>query len=181
MLAHRHVTLQRIVAAIKSAQGEVESFEFILRDVLVGTDGSRFVARGGAWPFDHETTHEQVLFGFQPSGTPGLINSNPARSAIVAAGIIRTFMESVLFRLDFESSLGGAEEVDAEKWDEALDELRGAGLLADNEAMWAKKLYGLLSLVVHKGAAISPGETWAFGKLVHTLRDRLVKRTTTKA
>lgn len=181
VLAHRHVTLQRIVAVIKSVQYELESFEFILRDVLVGTDGSRFVARGSKWPFDHETTHEQVLLGFQPSGTPGLINSNSSSSAIVAAGIVRTFMEAVLFRLDFESSLSGAEEVDAERWDGALDELRAAGLLMENEAMWAKKLYGVLSLVVHEGAMISPGETWVFGKLVHTLRDRLVERTATKA
>ncbi len=179
-LAHRHTTLSQVLRAIKSVQHELEDFEFILRELLVGTDGTTFVARGGKWPFDAEIVHHQVLLGFSPTLTPGLTNSNPARSAIVAAGIIRTFLESVVFRLDFESSLGGAQRTDGKKWKDALGHLRASDLLSESEATWVTKLYGVLSKVVHEGVTITHGETWAFGKLVNGVRDRLTARTGTR-
>jgi hypothetical protein len=94
-------------------------------------------------------------------------------SAVVAAGLVRSHLESVLFRTDFESALAGSAEITAEAWAEALKQHRDAGHVSPTLSQWVTELYGLLSMALHSGASLSRGEIWAFIRVVDLLRAAL--------
>lgn len=94
-------------------------------------------------------------------------------SPIIAAGLVRSYLESVLFRTDFESSLSGAQEPTVDAWKGALRYHRDAGCVDQALNQWVTELYGLLSMALHSGAALSRGEVWAFVRVVDLLRSAL--------
>lgn len=170
---YRFTNLLALVSAIKSVQHDVEDFAFRATDLLVGTAGRRSSFRSASWPFDADIMDEQVLLGFLRAPSPSVLNSNYMSSPILAAGVIRSHLESVLFRTDFESALSGVPEVAADAWSAALKEHRDAGHVSQTLSHWVTELYGLLSMSLHSGVALSRGEIWAFIRIVDLLRDAL--------
>ena len=92
----------------------------------------------------------------------------------MAAGSVRSYLESVLFRNDIESSLRGAPAPAATDWKSARDAHLNAGLLSSGDVSWVTRAYGLLSRVLHAGRNISTGEVWFLLKFVEYVRLRLV-------
>lgn len=172
---YRFTNLLALVAAIKSVQHDVEDFAFRATDLLVGTTGGRSSFRAARWPFDSDMMDEQILLGFMRAPNPTILNSNYMSSPIIAAGLVRSHLESVLFRTDFEAKLAGATEITAEAWAEALKQHRDAGHVCPTLSQWVTELYGLLSMALHSGAALSRGEIWAFRRVVDRLRAALKK------
>jgi hypothetical protein len=172
-IIYRFTNLMALVGAIKSMQYDVEDFAFRATDLLVGTTGVRGSVRTSSWSFDADIMDEQVLLGFLRPPSPSILNSNYLSSPIVAAGLVRSHLESVLFRTDFESSLGNAAEVTADAWGAALKQHRDAGQVSPTLSHWVTELYGLLSMALHSGAALSRGEIWAFIRIVDLLRTAL--------
>ena len=172
---YRFTNLLALVAAVKSVQHDVEDFAFRASDLLVGTTERRGSFRAATWPFDADVMDEQILLGFMRAPHPSVLNSNYMSSPIIAAGLVRSHLESVLFRTDFESSLSGVTEVTAEAWAEALKQHRDAGHVSPTLSQWVTELYGLLSMALHSGAALSRGEIWAYGRVVDQLRGALKK------
>lgn len=170
---YRFTNMRALVNSIKSVQYEVEDFAFGAEDLLVGTDGSRYSCRSESWPYDADFMDEQVLLGFMRTSCPSLLNSNYIGSPIVAAGLVRSHLEAVLFRKDLTASLEGEEPLSADAWYAALKLHRAAGHVTPALNQWVKQLYGLLSLALHSGVALSRGEVWAFRRVVDLLRDSL--------
>lgn len=170
---YRFTNLLALVAAIKSVQYDVEDFAFRSIDLLVGSTGMDGSFRSSSWPFDADIMDEQVLLGFMRPPSPSILNSNYMSSPIIAAGLVRSHLESVLFRTDFESSLSDVAESPAESWADALKLHRDAGHVSPTLSHWATELYGLLSMALHSGAALSRGEIWAFIRVVDLLRAAL--------
>lgn len=170
---YRFTNLLALVAAIKSVQHDVEDFAFRATDLLVGTTGRRGSFRSASWPFDADIMDEQILLGFMRAPNPSILNSNYMSSPIIAAGLVRSHLESVLFRTDFESTLTTSTVVTAEAWGEALKQHRDAGHVSPTLSQWVTELYGLLSMALHSGAALSRGEIWAFIRVVNLLRAAL--------
>ena len=170
---YRFTNMRALVNVIRSVQYDVEDFAFGAEDLLVGTDGSRYSCRSESWPYDADFMEEQVLLGFMRASSPSLLNSNYTGSPIVAAGLLRSHLEAVLFRIDFTSSLEGQEPLSADDWYAALKLHRAAGHVPPALNQWVKQLYGLLSLALHSGVTLSRGEVWAFRRVVDLLRDSL--------
>jgi hypothetical protein len=170
---YRFANLLAMVAAIKSVQYDVEDFAFRATDLLQGTTGQRHSFRASAWTFDADMMDEQILLGFMRTPSPASLNSRYLSSPTVAAGLIRSHLESVLFRTDFDSSLAGSTEVTAQTWAEALRQHRDAGDVSLPLSQWVTELYGLLSMALHSGAALSRGEVWAFMRVVDQLQAAL--------
>ena len=172
---YRFANLLALVAAIKSVQHDVEDFAFRASDLLIGTTGGRGSFRAASWSFDADIMDEQILLGFMRGPNPTILNSTYMSSPIIAAGLVRSHLESVLFRTDFESSLAGVSETAAKSWAEALKQHRDAGHVEPALSQWVTELYGLLSMALHSGAALSRGEIWAFMRVVELLRAALEK------
>ena len=170
---YRFTNMRALVNVIRSVQYDVEDFAFGAEDLLVGTDGSRYSCRSKSWPYDADFMEEQVLLGFMRAPSPSLLNSNYTGSPIVAAGLLRSHLEAVLFRIDFTSSLEGQEPLSADDWYAALKLHRAAGHVTPALNQWVKQLYGLLSLALHSGVTLSRGEVWAFRRVVDLLQDSL--------
>ena len=170
---YRFTNMRALVNVIKSVQYNVEDFAFGAEDLLVGTGGSRYSFRSESWSYDSDFMGEQVLLGFMRASSPCLLNSNYSGSPIVAAGLVRSHLEAVLFRKDLTASLEGQEPMSADDWYAALKLHRDAGHVTPALNQWVKQLYGLLSLALHSGATLSRGEVWAFRRVVDLLRDSL--------
>ena len=170
---YRFTNMRALVNVIKSVQYDVEDFAFRAEDLLVGTDGLGVSVRSASWLYDADFMAEQVLLGFMPALSPSLLNSNYSGSPIVAAGLVRSHLEAVLFRKDLNALLEGQEPLSADDWYAALKLHRDAGHVTPSLNQWVKKLYGLLSLALHSGVALSRGEVWAFRRVVDLLRDSL--------
>lgn len=170
---YRFTNMRALVNAIRSVQYDVEDFTFRAKDLLDGTDGLHDSFRSTSWPYDADFMDEQVLLGFMRTLSPSLLNSNYTGSPIVAAGLLRSHLEAVLFRIDFTSSLEGQEPLSADDWYAALKLHRDAGHVTPALNQWVKQLYGLLSLALHSGVTLSRGEVWAFRRVVDLLRNSL--------
>ena len=170
---YRFTNMCALVNVIKSVQRDVEDFAFGAEDLLVGTDGSRYSCRVESWSHDSDFMGEQVLLGFMRAPSPSLLNSNYTGSPIVAAGLVRSHLEAVLFRKDLTASLEGQEPLRADAWDAALRLHRDAGHVTPALNQWVTQLYGLLSRALHSGVTLSRGEVWAFRRVVDLLRDSL--------
>jgi hypothetical protein len=170
---YRFTNLLALVAAIKSVQRDVEDFAFRATDLLVGTQGGRWSSRAARWTFDADVMGEQVLLGFMRAPHPTILNSNYMSSPISAAGLVRSHLESVIFRTDFEASLAGTTEISADVWTTALKQHRDAGLVSPILSQWVTELYRVLSVALHTGAALSYGEIWAFSRVVDRLQAAL--------
>ena len=170
---YRFTNMRALVNVIRSVQYNVEDFAFGAEDLLVGTGGSRYSCRSESWSHDSDFMGEQVLLGFMRAPSPSLLNSNYSGSPIVAAGLVRSHLEAVLFRKDLNALLEGQEPLSADDWYAALKLHRDAGHVTPSLNQWVKKLYGLLSLALHSGVALSRGEVWAFRRVVDLLRDSL--------
>ena len=170
---YRFTNMRALVNVIRSVQYDVEDFAFRAKDLLGGTDGLHDSFRSTIWPYDADLMDEQVLLGFMRACSPSLLNSNYLGSPIVAAGLVRSDLEAVLFRKDFTSSLEGQKPLSADAWDAALKHHRDAGHVTPALNQWVKQLYGLLSLALHSGVTLSRGEVWAFRRVVDLLRDSL--------
>ena len=158
----------------KRSVRDVEDFAFGAEDLLVGTDGSRYSCRVGKLvAYDADFMGEQVLLGFMRASSPSLLNSNYTGSPIVAAGLVRSHLEAVLFRKDLTASLEGQEPLSADAWYAALRLHRDAGHVTPALNQWVTQLYGLLSRALHSGVTLSRGEVWAFRRVVDLLRDSL--------
>ena len=152
---YRFTNMRALVNVIRSVQYDVEDFAFRAEDLLVGTDGLRVSVRSASWLYDADFMAEQVLLGFMRAPSPSLLNSNYPGSPIVAAGLVRSHLEAVLFRKDFTASLEGQEPLNADAWDAALKLHRDAGHVTPALNQWVKQLYGLLSLALHSGVTLS--------------------------
>ena len=194
---YRFTNIRALVSAIKSVQSDVEHFAFWAENLLVGTDSSRCSFRSTEWPYDAETMDEQILLGFRRTPSPSMLNSEYQSSPIVAAGLVRSHLEAVLFRKDFHSAFShlsasamshleavlshtasttsstGQEPLSVDGWEAALKHHREAGHVTQELNHWVKKLYGLLSLTLHSGVMLSRGEIWAFRRVVEHLRNSL--------
>lgn len=107
---------------------------------------------------------------------PTLINARVAGNAIIASGVIRSYLESVIFKIDFDSSLIEANTITAESWKEALRQHVKNGNLPCEAETWITEMYGLLSVALHSGLVLTHGEVWAFGRLIDFVRDELAKK-----
>lgn len=194
---YRFTNMRSFVSAIKSVQIDVENFAFGAEDLLLGTDGSRCSLRSTEWPYDAETMDEQILLGFKRTSSPSMLNSKYQSSPIVAAGLVRSHLEAVLFRKDFHSSFShlsasamshleavlsdtasttsstGQEPLSVDRWEAALKYHRDAGHVTSELNHWVKELYRLLSRALHSGVMLSRGEIWAFRRVVKRLRNSL--------
>lgn len=194
---YRFTNMRAFVSAIKSVQSDVEHFAFWAENLLVGTDGSQGSFLSTEWPYDAETMDEQILLGFKRTPSPSMLNSEYQSSPIVAAGLVRSYLEAVLFRKDFHSSFSdlsasamshlevvlshkasatsptGQNPLSVDGWEEALKHHREAGHVTLELNHWVTKLYGLLSLALHSGVMLSRGEIWAFRRVVEHLRNSL--------
>lgn len=169
----KFTNLRAIVDAVKSVQSDVEDFAFRSEDLLVGTDGSRMSFRSTCWPYDADVMVDQVLLGFIRGPSPSVLNSVGLSSPVVAAGMVRSHLETVLFRIDFKASIHSSRPVQASSWDEALKQHRDARRLPENMVMWTTEAYGLLSASLHTGLLLTRGEIWAINRLVDIIRDKL--------
>lgn len=102
---YRYVEFRQVLNVIKGVQYELEGFASCARYLLVDTDEKLLSFRSRTWPYDSEIMQDAVLLGFLPSGTNGVINSGILGSAVVAAGVVRSHLEAVLFKADFYSIL----------------------------------------------------------------------------
>lgn len=169
---YRFTSLRAMVVAIKSVQTDVEDFAGLALELLQGKIDGQTV-RATTWPFDADIMEEQVLFGFMRTQSARLLNSAYMSSPIVAAGLVRSHLESVLFRTDFQSSLDGEVQTPAEAWAKALKVHRDAGRVSLQLSYWVTELYGLLSVALHSGTSLSRGEVWAFTRVVRGLKSAL--------
>ena len=194
---YQFTNMRALVGAIKSVQSDVENFAFGAEDLLLGTDGSCNWFRAKKWPYDAETMDEQILLGFKRTPSPSMLNSEYQSSPIVAAGLVRSHLEAVLFRKDFHSSFSdlsasamshleavlshkasttsptGQNPLSVDGWEEALKHHREAGHVTLKLNHWVTELYGLLSSALHSGFMLSRGEIWAFRRVVERLRNSL--------
>lgn len=194
---YRFTNMRALVGAIKSVQRDVEDFAFGAEDLLLGTDGSRCSFRVTEWLYDAETMVEQIILGFKRTPSPSNLNSEYQSSPIVAAGLVRSHLEAVLFRKDFHSAFSylsasamshleavlsskasttsptGQKPLSVDGWEEALKHHRDAGHVTPDLNHWVTKLYGLLSLALHSGVMLSRGEIWAFRRVVERLQNSL--------
>ena len=194
---YRFTNMRALVRVIKNVQSDVENFAFGAEDLLLGTDGSRKWFRVKKWPYDAETMDEQILLGFKRTPSPSMLNSEYQSSPIVAAGLVRSHLEAVLFREDFHSffsasSASAMSHLEAvlsrrvsttspidqmplreDGWEAALKHYRDADRVTRELNDWVKKLYSLLSRALHSGYMLSRGEIWAFMRVVEHLRNSL--------
>ncbi|MXX14406.1 MAG: hypothetical protein F4Z86_13325 [Gemmatimonadetes bacterium] len=194
---YRFTNMRSLVVAIKNVQSDVEHFAFWAENLLVGTDGSHCSFRSTEWSYDAETMDEQILLGFKRTPSPSMLNSEYQSSPIVAAGLVRSHLEVVLFRKDFHSTFSdlsasamshleavlsheasttspaGQKPLSVDGWKAALKHHRDAGHVAPELSHWVTELYGLLSLALHSGVMLSRGEIWAFRRVVERLRNSL--------
>jgi len=132
------------------------------------THDLRFV-RSSHWPFDADVLGPLVLLGYGPSSSPNILNSIVLGSPIVAAGVVRSQLEAVLWRRDFEATIKAKPTVVADTWAEAVAYHVAAGTLTQAWQNWITGLYGLLSDTLHSGHALTSGEIWAFRRLVRSI------------
>ena len=194
---YRFTNMRALVRVIKNVQSDVEHFAFWVEDLLVGTDGSSCSFRSTEWSYDAETMVEQILLGFKRTPSPSMLNSEYQSSPIVAAGLVRSYLEAVLFRKDFHSTFSDLsasamshleavlsheasttsptcqKSLSVDGWKAALKHHRDAGHLTPELSHWVTELYGLLSLALHSGVMLSRGEIWAFMRVVERLRNSL--------
>lgn len=115
---YQFVEFEQVIRVIKSVQYELESF-YSMSENIFCNNAQILKPPTNNWSFDFEQLQETVLLGFM-RGPEGIINRGILSSAIVAAGVIRSHLEAVLFRNDFQASLNMQNLINAKKCDEAL-------------------------------------------------------------
>jgi hypothetical protein len=170
---YRWVAARQLVGAIKGVQHDVEGFAGTVHDLLERpAERLRFV-RTSYWPFDADVLGPLVLLGYGPGPSANVVNSIVLGSPMVAAGLVRSHLEAVLWRRDFEATMEEKAPVVADPWNEALAQHVAAGTLDQTWQNWITGLYGLLSDTLHSGHALTAGEIWAFRRLVKGLAEKL--------
>ncbi len=169
---YQFVEFEQVIRVIKSVQYELEGF-YSRSENILRTNDPILKPPTNNWAFDFELLQEIILLGFM-RGPEGIINQGILSSAIVAAGVIRSHLEAVLFRNDFQASLNMQNLTNATKWDGALKIHKNNGHLNNNEITWVKETYKLLSGSLHQGLALSRGEVWMMIRIVKHISNKLL-------
>ena len=166
---YRFIELRHLVQAIKGLQHDMKFQLEVVKNHLASPEALVSVSET-TWPFDSDTMYENVMLGFCRAPL-GIVNSVQTGSAVLAAGIVRSYMESVLFQVDFHTSLSGrkplrARHPEVQGWVQAVSVHQREGRLNNNQVQWTKTAYQLLSRSLHGGTIITRGEVWAMGHVV---------------
>jgi len=176
----RFIEVGRLVGLVKGEHYCIEHHSLVASKLL-SKKGLKTQA-SVAWPYDSDSMYETVLFGFTraPIGT---INSMELGSAITAAGVVRSYLESVVFTVDLESSCSGVKPLHEEHpeistmrgndCENALALHRKNGRLDGQQECWAKTAYSMLCRSLHSGEKLTCGEVWAIGHVVQHLQSVL--------
>lgn len=169
---YRHTTLKQMAGALGRAWFDLEAME---NAVAVGLGlGERTSFRSSKWPFDAEYFPALVARGYLPTGQSDLVNSVLPTSPVVAAGVVRSKLESILFLQDLKSILGNGPRIAATDWSAAAKEHADAGRLTATTRNWVTGAYGILSEVLHSGFSITWGEiellNWTTTQIAAELR-----------
>ena len=170
---YRFTELQQIGKALKGVWSEVDHFWLRTRSLAgddVGTVGS---SRSACWPHDAEAAIDGVLLGFSRSPAKDLLNSGVLRSTVLACGVTRSRLETIIFGVDLRSQLAGRERPQSGHWKDALRFWRDRGAIIEEERQWGTAMYGVLSEALHAGCLLTTAEVFMFNEVLDHLQTRM--------
>ena len=154
---YRHVAIRQVIGALIRVQNELEDFATRAEHLLQRPPPKQWRYRATRWAFGAQPVVEAVILGFRRQQEDGI---NPAMFShpLMAAGLVRSHLESVLFRSDLASSIASRRRLSEDHWQQALELHKKAGVVIGDEPNWIRKTYDVLSQCLHTGSNLTRGD-----------------------